>query len=53
MYAQKFNVEVHSRYLSSPDLYDNWPNILISRRFPGKNVYPISQNIFFHMIGIK
>ena len=46
-----FNVEVHSRYLSRLDRYDNLPNISESRRFPGKIcITHISQNIFFHMI---
>ena len=35
IYAQMLNVEVHSRYLSRPDGYDNLPNISISKWFPG------------------
>ena len=50
-----FNVEVHLRYLSRPDQYDNVPNISISRAVsPAKFVSShISQNIYFHMIGNK
>ena len=36
IYAKIVNVEVHLRYLSRPDRYDNLPNISISRRFPSK-----------------
>ena len=47
-----FNDEVHSRYLSRPDRYDNLPNKYKLGGFPAKFVSSrISQNIFLHMIG--
>ena len=52
-----FNVEVHSRYLSRPDRYDNLPTIYMYQvvgGFPAKLVSSrISKKIFFHMIGNK
>ena len=47
-FMQKHSIEVHSRYLSRPDRYDNLPNISISRRFPGKICIITSKHILSH-----
>ena len=47
-----FNFEVHSRYLSRPDRYDNYQIYQLGAGFPAQFVHPVVvKTYFFHTIG--